>query len=524
MSQDMNYENIVERTKGNLFGTVSQTKILIVEDTAIQAKKLKFYLEKLGYDIVWAENGKLALDELNKNRFNLVITDVQMPEMSGLEMLVCIRSNSKIKNVPVIVITTLDNDEICEQSMTLGADDFIAKPFHPREINLRIQNILERKRAEEFTKIQLNAIESSMDGMAILNQNGQYIYVNEAQVKVFGYIGSDDFVGNYWETLYNEEEIKRLTNEIWPQFKKDGKWFGEIIAKRKDGTNYEQEVSLTMIDNGKFISICRDISERKRLEREKEILQKKLYLTSRLASIGGLAAGVAQEISVPLNELLGQFSTLRKMLNDNVSLDPSKMKTYFGNLGDTISTMTKIVNGLRDYSSVSHHQESKEMDVHKIIRSTIELVGSSIQQKNIKIGINFLASKYCARGDTAKFGQVILNMLFNAKESFDNSGEEKSREIKVNTMNADGLLIIEIADNGIGIADEIKEKIFDNFFTTKSGGTNGAGAGTGLGLTICKTIIDEMKGVIVVDSKLNVGTKFTIKIPCLDKEFKSEQI
>ncbi|MBF0300225.1 MAG: response regulator [Oligoflexia bacterium] len=516
MPLNTDLDTLAQQTKNRLLDINTQVKILIVEDTAIQAKKLKFYLEKLGYQIVWSENGKLALEELDKNSFHLVITDVQMPEMNGLEMLESIRSNSKLKNTPVIVITTLDNDDVCEQSITLGADDFIAKPFQHREINLRIQNILERKRSEEFTRIQLNAIESSMDGMAILNQNGQYIYVNEAQVKVFGYVGSEEFVGNYWESLYEENEIKKLNEEIWPIFKKEGKWLGEIMAKRKDGTKYEQEISLTMIDNGKFVSICRDISERKRMEREKEILQKKLYLTSRLASIGGLAAGVSQEISVPLNELISNVSNLKMMFKENTPIEQSKMQPFFSHLGNTITTITKIVNGLRDYSKVSHQHEQVDLDIHQIIKSTIELIGSSVQQKNIQIEINLNATNYHAGGDTAKFGQVILNMLFNAKESFEQAGNKKKGTIKVNTKNVDNLLIIEIIDDGLGIPDDIKPKIFDNFFTTKTNSTNGSN-GTGLGLTICKTIVDEMKGTIEVNSIVNVGTTFTIKIPFICK-------
>ncbi|MBF0209202.1 MAG: PAS domain S-box protein, partial [Oligoflexia bacterium] len=93
--------------------------------------------------------------------------------------------------------------------IALGADDFIAKPFRPREIGLRINNIILRKRAEEFAALQLQAIEHSIDGMAILNNDGQYVYANEAHVKVFGYVGNDDVLGNNWELLYPPNEIKR---------------------------------------------------------------------------------------------------------------------------------------------------------------------------------------------------------------------------------------------------------------------------------------------------------------------------
>ncbi|MBF0363686.1 MAG: response regulator [Oligoflexia bacterium] len=484
----------------------NQSKILIVEDTPIQAKKLKFYLEKIGYNVTWALNGKEALVVLEQDIFDLVITDVQMPEMNGLEMLGRIRSNSKLKKIPVVVITTLDTDETCEESVVLGAEDFIAKPFKPREINIRISNILERKRSEELARLQLQAIESSMDGVAILTPQGDYVYANDAQVKVFGYYGCNDIVGDNWESLYPEEEVKRLQEKILPEFKEKGKWIGEINAKRKDGSIYQQEMSLTKMDDGKFISICRDITERKRKEKEREELERKVYLASRLASVGGLAAGVAHEINNPITILVGYFKKLEKLVLDGIT-DKEKCSATVTKLESTLNRIEKIIANLKVYSKVDSKNETTKIDVHKAIRNSVDMISLSYLEQKTTIELNFAATETMVNGEDGKFGQVIINILSNAKDAMTTKG---GGVIKIDTKNVENNLEIRFNDSGCGISKENLDKIFDAFFTTKS-----IGSGTGLGLSVAYSVIDEMKGSIEALSEPGVGTTIVIKIPFL---------
>lgn len=508
----------IETVSDEIIGELKKygSRILIVEDTPIQAKKLKFYLEQSGFEVVWSLNGKQALDELEKSNFDLVMTDVQMPEMDGLQMLACIRNNSKIKNIPVIVITTLDTDDACIQAITLGADDFIAKPFKPRETSLRINTIVTRRRSEELARVQLEAIESSMDGMAIVNREGEYVYVNDAQVKVFGYLGHDDIVGNNWEVLYPPHEVKRLKEEILPIFRKNGYWIGEIEAIRRDGSIYEQEMSLTEVEDGKFVSICRDISDRKRQEKEKEELRKKVYLASRLASVGGLAAGVAHEINNPLTILVGYLQRLKKLSSAD-SYDSEKCLSIIDKLKNTTSRISKIVENMKIYSKIELNLEMIKIDIHQIINNALELVKSSFETQNVHIGTQLRATSKFVMGDSSKFLQVLVNIIHNARDALEEKGggiieittdNIQSSNGTNNGEKEDNLLEVRIIDNGHGISKEIIDKIFDAFFTTRP-----IGKGTGLGLSICYSVISEMKGSIEVQSEVGEGSTFIIKIP-----------
>ncbi|MBF0298068.1 MAG: response regulator [Oligoflexia bacterium] len=248
----------------------SQVTILLVEDTPLQAKKTIFLLNKLNFKVIWSLNGKLALEDLQKTEnynIDIIITDMQMPEMDGLELVKQIKShkNNRIKNIPVIVMTSFGTEEACTDSITIGADDFINKPFKTEEITLRINNLLDKKKTEALAKMQLEAIESSMDGMAILNRESIYLFANKAQLSLFAYKELNEIINIDWKSHF-KDDYKKQISETWPTIQKQGKWSGELYASRKDGSIFPIETSVTKITNDLFVCVSRDITKRKLTE------------------------------------------------------------------------------------------------------------------------------------------------------------------------------------------------------------------------------------------------------------------
>ncbi|MEM6252013.1 MAG: EAL domain-containing protein [Cyanobacteria bacterium P01_D01_bin.156] len=127
------------------------------------------------------------------------------------------------------------------------------------------QDITDKKVAIETVKQQLAAIEAAIDGIGIL-QNGIFIYVNQAYLNLFSYTRAEELLGQSWQTLYDPKEVSRLKQNVCPVLERDGAWQGEAVATRKDGSTYVQGVSLTSMDNGLIISVCRDISDLKQAE------------------------------------------------------------------------------------------------------------------------------------------------------------------------------------------------------------------------------------------------------------------
>ncbi len=128
-------------------------------------------------------------------------------------------------------------------------------------------DITERKQTEEDLKQQLAAIEATNDGISILDENGNYIYLNTSHITMFGYSNSAELVGKTWKQVYEPEQVQWFDGNIFPTLMQHGYWHGETIAKRKDGSTFAQEVSLTKLKNGGLICVCRDITQRKEAEK-----------------------------------------------------------------------------------------------------------------------------------------------------------------------------------------------------------------------------------------------------------------
>lgn len=120
-------------------------KILICEDEEIMLTALEFRLRKQGFTVVKAENGKQAIEKIKSERLDLIIADIMMPHVSGLELIEFVRGKQKNNDIPIIIISALEYDDVVLKAFRLGASDFITKPFKPNELILRIKRIFQEK-------------------------------------------------------------------------------------------------------------------------------------------------------------------------------------------------------------------------------------------------------------------------------------------------------------------------------------------------------------------------------------------
>ncbi|MFC6837252.1 PAS domain S-box protein [Halomarina ordinaria] len=135
-----------------------------------------------------------------------------------------------------------------------------------------VRDVSERRKAEQEIRQRSAAMETTTDGMAILDANGKYLYVNEAHAAIYGYDDPIDLVGGTWTQLYDEDEVERLDTEILHAVRRDGRWRGEAVGRRKDGSTFPQELTLTELDDGELVYVVRDITEHKAHERKLEAL------------------------------------------------------------------------------------------------------------------------------------------------------------------------------------------------------------------------------------------------------------
>src|SRR5262249_14998260 len=264
--------------------------------------------------------------------------------------------------------------------------------------------------------------------------------------------------------------------------------------------------SLLMDEENLVVMIMRDRSERMRLEEEKESMQRQLYQKSKLESLGELSAGVAHEINNPLNCIIN-FAQLLKDESDHLEANERRMVQGIIDEGERIA---KIVKHLLTFARRDLHDLGR-VDVAETIRNSMSLFGRQLEMDGITVEIELGSPLPVIIGDASRLRQVIVNMISNAR----NSLKEKGSTNKLFRITARGmrqgdedLVKIEFLDNGVGIAEEDVDKVFDPFFTTRR-----ESGGTGLGLSLAFGIVQEYGGTISLESRKGEFARFAIEIP-----------
>lgn len=244
-----------------------------------------------------------------------------------------------------------------------------------------------------------------------------------------------------------------------------------------------------------------------RLEAENKLmLEEKKVRDARqaqLASMGKIAAGVGHEINNPLAIAIGFIKKLERDLKDL----PSYNETHGQNIEKiniSLDRVTNIVKGLKNFSRLEEDYD-QIVNVDDVLSSTINLVKEIFKHDGVVVSLELDSTTPCILGNQAKLQQTIMILLTNAKDALDGVQEAK---IEVKSSIIANKVSISVSDNGAGIPDEIRDKIFESFFTTKP-----VGQGTGIGLGLLNNIVKNMNGKIDLDSSVGSGSTFTISFP-----------
>lgn len=285
----------------------------------------------------------------------------------------------------------------------------------------------------------------------------------------------------------------------------------ELVIQSAPGRSLPVSVSFTPLstDGEKvMIMVLRDLSARKQLEADREEMQRQLYQSSKMASIGELSAGVAHEINNPLNGVIN-FAQLLK--DEETPRSQFELQMIDGII-DEGGRIARIVRGLLAFARTDTHELS-HVHFADSIETSIALFGRQFEKDGISVEIELQPNLPAVRADGSRLRQVVVNMISNAhyalKAKASDSSEPKVFRITARRAErgGEGLVRVEFYDNGIGIKREDLGKVFDPFFTTR----RDAG-GTGLGLSISFGIIRDYGGTISVESEEGKFTRFVIEL------------
>lgn len=271
----------------------------------------------------------------------------------------------------------------------------------------------------------------------------------------------------------------------------------EIRNYQKQLEEYNQNLESTVKERTRELE--HKNQELERGYRKLKSAQQQLIKAEKMASLGVLAAGIGHEINNPLNFIKHGASTLQLKL-EKAGGDGSKgYEEYFHAINEGVSRASGIVKSLSHFSRTGD-KLSESCDLHVILENCLAILQSRFRNKTIKVQTNLAAHQHVMQGNEGKLHQVFTNLIANAEQAIQESGE-----IVISTENVGEGLIISVEDSGEGIPAEILDRISDPFFTTKD-----PGVGTGLGLFITYQIIDEHGGKIEVRSQVGKGTVFTV--------------
>jgi two-component system NtrC family sensor kinase len=369
-------------------------------------------------------------------------------------------------------------------------------------------DISERKRMErelkEVNEFLMKLIESSVDGIIVTNTRGDILIFNKGAEKILGYEGEEVIGKINIQSIYPPGVAREVMEKLRsPDYGGAGKLTSfPIFHRRKDGELIEGDLSASIIydENGKEIAsvgIFKDLRERLRMERELQKTQQALLQSEKLAAMGRLTSQIAHELN---NPIYGIMNTL-ELLKTEIPPESKRRKI----LELALSESQRLAEMLRNMLSFSKPEEEKRrpVKINELIEGILLVMEKQMRETNIKVETSFDDEIPEVMASTNQMRQVLLNMLKNAKEAMPKGGI-----LTVRTSKEDKHALIHIQDTGVGIPEEIRDKIFEAFFTTKQ-----KVKGVGLGLSVCYGIIKDHAGEIKVESEEGKGTTFTIRLP-----------
>ena len=372
-----------------------------------------------------------------------------------------------------------------------------------------IIDISERKRMEkelrEANEFLTRLIESSVDGIIVADMDGNVLIFNKGAENLLGYRAEEVLGKMNIRSVYPPGVAKEVMRKLRsPDFGGVGKLSSfPLLFRRKDGELIEGDLSASLVYDEKgaemvSVGIFKDLRERVGIERELRKTQEALLQAEKLAAMGRLTSQIAHELN---NPIYGIMNTL-ELLKTEVPPESKRRRILELSLSETV----RLSDMLRGMLSFSKPEEEKRtpVKINELIEGILLVMEKQMKEANVRVTTSF-SDEIPGRSwpQPTRSEQVMLNIIKNAKESMPSGGT-----LDVRTVPGDGRALIFVRDTGGGIPEELRDKIFEAFFTTKQ-----KVKGVGLGLSVCYGIIKDHGGEIKVESEVGKGTTFIISLP-----------
>lgn len=476
--------------------------ILLVDDKSENLIALESILQEPGRRLLRATSGSQALGLLLKENVALILLDVRMPGMDGLETAQLIRKRTKDRHTPIIFLTAADTTpEEVEQAYSAGAVDYVFKPFAPEILRSKVQVFIELFRKTEELRESEEHIRLMVEGVrdysiSMLDAQGMVVSWNHGGERLFGY-SAQEIIGRSLSMTYPQDDAGRgLYDESLKAAERNGRSIYEGRRIRKDGTEFWAQTVTTALreTNGRlrgFSRLTHDTTERRQSEEE---------LRRSNAELQEFAYVASHDLQEPLRAVAGCVQLLKKRYAQAID---SKADEYINHAVAGVNRMQNLIEDLLTYSRLGRREQSYTMtDCTKLLDDVRNDLRASIEESGAQITADPLPA---ILADSVQLQQLLQNLLSNAIKF-----RRGKPEIHVSARQQQNEWVFSVRDNGIGIDPQYFERIFAIFQRLH---TRSAYPGTGMGLAICRKIVERHGGKIWVESEPGKGSTFLFSIP-----------
>ncbi|HVW83878.1 MAG TPA: ATP-binding protein, partial [Bryobacteraceae bacterium] len=510
-------ESLVGSRSGQQDGASVQ-RVLLADDNA----DMREYVAKLlleHYDVVTVANGRAALEAIRTNPPDIVVSDVMMPELDGFGLVRAFRDDSRLKTLPVILISARAGEEATVEGLAQGADDYLVKPFTARELRARVASNLKmarlrtdamlreqqlRREAEQAEARVVEVLETITDAFISLDNEWRFTYVNHIAAAM-ARRRPKDLIGKVLWDEYPETRDSELSSEL------------RRVAEQRKPVQFDYYYASSEIwtewhayPTGNGVSaFVSDITQKKRLEDQ-------LRQSAKLESLGVLAGGVAHDFNNLLVGIMGNASLAEEMLPNSHPIRPMLREAVRAS-----ERAAELTQQLLAYSGKGRFIVEL-LNLADLVRENQALLRTSIAG-NVQLTLELQDNIPAIEADRAQMQQVAMNLMINAAEAIGprpghvfvgvQEVEIDERAVRPRFRGYDlkpgRYVSLEVRDDGCGMNSETLKKIFDPFFTTKF-------TGRGLGLAAVQGIVRGHHGAISVESAPGAGTTFQVLIPAAE--------